>query len=51
MAMSLVLTAAPFTRATLRAGSPLSRNAGEGAERGEAGEGAVSGNFDLFGPL
>ena len=29
----------PLTHQTLRAWSPLSRNAGEGAERSEAGEG------------
>src|SRR6266852_3453533 len=29
-----------------RAGSPLSRSAGEGAERSEAGEGALSGDRD-----
>ncbi len=31
-----------LTHPALRAGSPLSRNAGEGAERSEAGEGAAS---------
>ena len=36
-----LLIAAALTHPALRAGSPLSRTAGEGAERSEAGEGAV----------
>jgi FO synthase len=36
----------PLTHPSLRAGSPLSRNAGEGAERSEAGEGTLAAILD-----
>jgi 2-oxoglutarate dehydrogenase E2 component (dihydrolipoamide succinyltransferase) len=39
IAEGVVAAAAPLTHSTLQAGSPLSRIAGEGVERSEAGEG------------